>query len=213
MRDGRCRGFVQSLPGQSSSRSGEHDQPEAGADASCVDHPDRDRRWPRPARRSSLSRDIEHVGSAHDDVQVEALKAAARQRLTARQRQLDLGLERTEAARRCAGGGPLPITTSQWRPLTPSLPPASQRPVRVEVGETHPVGRLQREVRCAHGGAGSHGVLPNRPVAGCWPADPAVHGNRMPVSTTRQTMTRRTAANTQLLKQQYLFICSLPVTR
>jgi hypothetical protein len=54
------------------------------------------------------SRDIEHIGSAHDDVQVEVLKAAARQRLTAGQGELDLGLERTEPARRGAGGGPLP---------------------------------------------------------------------------------------------------------
>lgn len=34
-------------------------------------------------------------------------------RLTARQGELDLGLERTELARRGAGGGPLPITS--WR--------------------------------------------------------------------------------------------------
>jgi hypothetical protein len=41
------------------------------------------------------------------------LKAAARQRLVAGQDELDLGLERTEAARRGAGGGPLPITASR----------------------------------------------------------------------------------------------------
>jgi hypothetical protein len=46
------------------------------------------------ARRGS--RDIEHSGSAHDDVRVEVLKAAARRRLAAGQGELDLGLERTE---------------------------------------------------------------------------------------------------------------------
>jgi hypothetical protein len=38
------------------------------------------------------SRQIEHLGSAHDDGEVEALKAAARQRLTDGQGALDLGL-------------------------------------------------------------------------------------------------------------------------
>ena len=36
------------------------------------------------------SRDIEHIGSAHDDAELGALKAAARQRLAARQAELDL---------------------------------------------------------------------------------------------------------------------------
>src|SRR3954471_1676029 len=40
------------------------------------------------------SRDIEHIGSAHDDVEVELLKAVARQRLAAGQDELDLGLNR-----------------------------------------------------------------------------------------------------------------------
>jgi hypothetical protein len=38
------------------------------------------------------SRNIEHIGSAHDDAELEALKAAARQRLAAGQMELDLGL-------------------------------------------------------------------------------------------------------------------------
>ena len=50
------------------------------------------------------SRDIEHIGSAHDETELEALKAAARQRLIAGQDELDLGLERTEPARRVRGG-------------------------------------------------------------------------------------------------------------
>ena len=39
------------------------------------------------------SREIEHLGSAHDDAEVETLKAAARQRIAAGQAELDLGLE------------------------------------------------------------------------------------------------------------------------
>jgi hypothetical protein len=38
------------------------------------------------------SRQIEHLGSAHDDGEVEALEAAARQRLAEGQGALDLGL-------------------------------------------------------------------------------------------------------------------------
>jgi hypothetical protein len=57
------------------------------------------------------SQDIEHIGSAHDDVKLEVSKAAARQRLVAGQEELDLGLERTEPARRGVGGGPLPTSS------------------------------------------------------------------------------------------------------
>ena len=39
------------------------------------------------------SREIEHLGSAHDDAELEMLKAAARQRMAAGQAELDLGLE------------------------------------------------------------------------------------------------------------------------
>ena len=45
------------------------------------------------------SRDIEHIGSAHDDAELELLKAAARQRLAAGQGELDLGLEHRLAGR------------------------------------------------------------------------------------------------------------------
>ena len=51
------------------------------------------------------SRDIEHIGSAQDDADLEIFKAAARQRLVAGQGELDLGLERTEPGTRGAGGG------------------------------------------------------------------------------------------------------------
>lgn len=60
------------------------------------------------------ARQIEHLGSAHDDSELEALKAAAQQRITAGQGELDLGLEP-------AGGGPLPITSSKMSHLTDSL--------------------------------------------------------------------------------------------
>ena len=61
------------------------------------------------------SRDIEHLGSAHDDAEVELLKAAARQRLAAGQGELDLGLDAG------APGGPLPITASRMGCLLDAL--------------------------------------------------------------------------------------------
>ena len=54
------------------------------------------------------SRDIEHIGSAHDAAELEALKAAARQRLAQGQGALDLGLPVGAAA-----DGPLQITSSR----------------------------------------------------------------------------------------------------
>ena len=47
------------------------------------------------------SRQIEHIGSAHDDVDLELLKAAARQRLAAGQGELDLGLDARAPGGRC----------------------------------------------------------------------------------------------------------------
>jgi len=61
------------------------------------------------------SRDIEHIGSAHDDAELELLKAAARQRLAAGQGELDLGLDTA------AAGGPLPITASRMGCLLDAL--------------------------------------------------------------------------------------------
>ena len=60
------------------------------------------------------SRKIEHLGSAHDEAALEALKAAAQQRIAAGQPELSLGLEP-------AGGGPLPITSSKMSHLVDSL--------------------------------------------------------------------------------------------
>jgi hypothetical protein len=61
------------------------------------------------------SRKIAHIGSAHDDAELEALNAAARQRLAAGQAELDLGL----------GGpgpsGPLEIASSQMAHLWDAL--------------------------------------------------------------------------------------------
>jgi len=62
------------------------------------------------------SRDIEHIGSAHDDADVESLRAAARQRLVAGQGVLDLGLPGESAS-----GGPLPITSSRMGHLWDAL--------------------------------------------------------------------------------------------
>ena len=61
------------------------------------------------------ARDIKHIGSAHDDAELELLKAAARQQLAAGQGELDLGLDAGSA------GGPLPITSSRTGCLLDAL--------------------------------------------------------------------------------------------
>jgi Transposase DDE domain len=61
------------------------------------------------------SRGIEHIGSAHDDVELELLKAIARQRLAAGQGELDLGLDTASP------GGPLPIAASRMDCLLGAL--------------------------------------------------------------------------------------------
>jgi len=66
------------------------------------------------------SRDIEHLGSAHGDVELELLKTAARRRLAAGQGELDLGLVVG------APGGPLPITSSRMGCLLDALERAYQ---------------------------------------------------------------------------------------
>jgi hypothetical protein len=61
-------------------------------------------------------RTMEHVGSAHDDAELELLKAAARQRISAGQGELELpGLEEP------AQGGPLPIRSSRMGHLVDAL--------------------------------------------------------------------------------------------
>jgi hypothetical protein len=61
------------------------------------------------------SRDIEHIGSAHNEQELELLKAAARQRLAVGQGELDLRLDTG------ADGGPLPITSSRMGHLWDAL--------------------------------------------------------------------------------------------
>ncbi len=66
------------------------------------------------------SREIEHIGSAHDEAELELLRAVARQRLAAGQGELDLGLDTA------AAGGPLPITASRMSCLLDALAHAYQ---------------------------------------------------------------------------------------
>jgi hypothetical protein len=65
------------------------------------------------------SRTIEHLGSAHDEGELAALKAAARQRLAQGQGELDLGLD--PAAVASASGGPLQIVCSRAEHLWEAL--------------------------------------------------------------------------------------------
>jgi hypothetical protein len=60
------------------------------------------------------SREIEHIGSAHDEAELDALRAAAGQRIAAGQPELDLGLE-------AGPSGPLPITSSRMGHLLDAL--------------------------------------------------------------------------------------------
>lgn len=64
------------------------------------------------------SRSMEHIGSAHDEAELELLKAVARQRLAAGQGVLELGLGESDVA---ATGGPLPITSSRMGHLVDAL--------------------------------------------------------------------------------------------
>ena len=62
------------------------------------------------------AREMEHIGSAHDDVELDLLKTVARQKLAGGQGELDLGLQpRPEA------GGPLRITGSRMGHLWDAL--------------------------------------------------------------------------------------------
>ncbi|MBO3753071.1 IS1634 family transposase [Streptosporangiaceae bacterium NEAU-GS5] len=61
------------------------------------------------------AREIEHLGSAHDEAELEALKAAAQQRTAAGQLEFDLGLDGAGPA------GPLPITSSKMTHLVDAV--------------------------------------------------------------------------------------------
>jgi hypothetical protein len=67
------------------------------------------------------SRNIEHVGSAHDGQELPALKAAAPERLVAGQAELDLGLAGS------AGSGQLAIMSSQMSYLWADSAPLMRR--------------------------------------------------------------------------------------
>jgi hypothetical protein len=69
----------------------------------------------RPEAAHRGSREFEHIGSVHDDAELELLKAAVRQRLAAGQGELDLGLDAG------AAGGPLPISASRTGCLLDAL--------------------------------------------------------------------------------------------
>jgi Transposase DDE domain len=62
------------------------------------------------------SRDIEHIGSAHDEAQLAVLRSVARQRLAAGQGELDLGLDDSAEV-----GGPLQIASSRMGYLWDAL--------------------------------------------------------------------------------------------
>ena len=57
------------------------------------------------------ARQMEHVGSAHDERELEALKAVAAQRLAGGQQELELDVDAGEQS--VAGPGPLPIVASR----------------------------------------------------------------------------------------------------
>lgn len=68
------------------------------------------------------SRDVEHIGSAHDPAELASLKAAAAQRIVAGQAQLELGLDAGSGA-----AGPLEIVASRMGHLWDALGRAYER--------------------------------------------------------------------------------------
>ncbi|KAB1640346.1 IS1634 family transposase [Gulosibacter chungangensis] len=73
--------------------------------------------------RKGGKRDLEHIGSAHTDAELELLKATAQQRLTADQPELDLDLDGGDPAPKNA---PLPISSTRMGPLLDGLDHAYQ---------------------------------------------------------------------------------------
>jgi hypothetical protein len=97
------------------------------------------------------SREIEHLGSAHDEAELEALKAAERQRLAAGLGELHLGLEAAAAS------GTLPIVRTRLGFLWDALSLAVSRFIEDRTG-----GTIKQFVRTA---------LPHRPDPR-WQPDP-----------------------------------------
>ncbi len=111
------------------------------------------------------SRTIEHVGSAHDELELEALKAAARQRLAGGQAELDLGLDAAiDGGRRLGGvGGPLEIASSRMGQLWDGL----RARLRRSSGSTRP----PAGTRCSGSWCwrGSSSRPASWTACGCWP--------------------------------------------
>jgi hypothetical protein len=100
------------------------------------------------------SRSIEHIGSAHDEPELEALKATARQKIAAGQLELALGVA-------TAGpGGPLPVTSTRTGHLLDAL----DRGYRVLGLEAAAGGG----VPAAGGGKGSSSRRASLARCGCW---------------------------------------------
>jgi hypothetical protein len=118
------------------------------------------------------SRDIEHIGSAHDDAELELLKAAARQRLTAGQGELDLGLD-------AGGQGGRPVADHFLADGLPARCPGAclrraglrrgsrrQRGVPAAgAGPDHLAGQQARQPAGPRGGGRRRGVVPDRAAA------------------------------------------------
>jgi hypothetical protein len=102
------------------------------------------------------SRDIEHIGSAHDDAELELLKAVARQRLPAGQGELGLG----PGFGGQGAGGPVPPSRSP-------LPGAAPKPAVTPPAGGRAAGRGTTQARRPRGTpgrrAGSNGHEPGRP--------------------------------------------------
>ena len=123
------------------------------------------------------SREIEHLGSAHDEAELEALKAAAQQRIAAGQLELGLGLEP-------AGGGPLPINSSRIGYLLDALE-QGYRVLGLEDEMRTAVGLLARQARLIAEPGGAAAVAAwlfgaaELPAASTrWPCSPAATSTR-----------------------------------
>lgn len=101
------------------------------------------------ARRGS--RQIEHLGSAHDDAELEALNAAAGQRLAEGQGALDLGLDTTGV-----DGEPLQIVGSRSAISGSPVP----RPTKRSDSIQRPVGRSSPDLVWHESRADQQGRLP-----------------------------------------------------
>jgi len=85
------------------------------------------------------SRETEHLGSAHDEAELEALKAAAQQRTAAGQLELALGLEPARIPRALGvTGSPRPSSQPRPHTMTISAQPLRRTTERQRPRATHP---------------------------------------------------------------------------